>query len=196
MIHTVLTVLKDKLNEYFKIKTNFDGDLVKFIDSGNNDPVSFTNNAITPFLINISEDRTFRNPDQYSGVSRNGIRTQLNPEIRIELLVLIVSKFSDYSQALQVLSSVISYFQVNRIFTPHEVPRLGEEHIEKLILELVSLPLEEQNQVWHSLNTSYLPSLLYRIRILKYVDDESMEYVGESVNNIRINLTVQDGNDV
>lgn len=191
MIHAVLEVLKDKLNEYFQIKTAAEGDLVRFIDSGNNDPVSFTNNAITPFLMNVSEDRVFRNPDQFSGYTHQGIRTQANPDIRIELLVLFVSKFSDYSQALNVLSLVIKYFQANRIFDQYHTPNLADEGIDKLILELVSLPLEEQNQVWHALNTSYLPSVLYRIRILKFIDEESVQYVGEPVKDMRINVTNQ-----
>lgn len=188
MIHTVLNVLKDQLNEYFKIKTGVDGDLVKFIDSNNNDPITFTNNAVTPFLINVSEDRTFRKPDQFQGVTHNGIRTQINPEIRIELLVLFVSKFGDYSQALNFLSYVIKCFQVNRIFNQKNTPELAGEDIEKLFLELITLPLEEQNQVWHSLNTSYLPSVMYRVRLLAYIDEESIENAAGQTSGIDRNI--------
>lgn len=189
MIHTVLSVLKEHLNEYFRIKTAVDGDLVKFIDSGNNDPITFTNDAVTPFLINVSEDRIFRKPDRFLGVSENGIRTQVNPEMRIELLVLFVSKFRDYNQALNFLSYVIKYFQANRIFNQQNSPELSGENIEKLILELVTLPLEEQNQVWHSLNTSYLPSVLYKIRVLTYLDEESIELVGEQASGISFTIS-------
>lgn len=188
MIHTVLSVLKDQLNEYFKIKAAVDGDLVKFIDSGNNDPISFTNNAVTPFLINVSEDRVFRKPDQYLGVTQNGIRTQFNPEIRIELLVLFVSKFSDYNQALNFLSYVIKCFQTRRVFNQKNSPALAGENIEKLVLELVNLPLEQQNQVWHALNTSYLPSVLYKIRVLTFIDDESVELLGAETSGINLNI--------
>jgi len=194
MIHTVLNVLKEKLNEYFKIKAAVNGDLVKFIDSNNNDPISFTNNAVTPFLINVSEDRVLRKPDQYSGTIRNGIRTGFNPEIRIELLVLFVSKFGDYSQALNFLSYVIKCFQVNRVFNQQNTPELAGEQIDKLVLELVTLPLEEQNQVWHSLNTSYLPSVLYRIRLLSYIDDESLEPAQDGSTEIQLNIDRKDLN--
>lgn len=186
MIHTVLNVLREKLNEYFKIKTAVDGDLVKFIESNNADPISFTNNAITPFLINVSEDRTFRKADQFKGITQNGIRTQINPEIRVELLVLFISKFSDYSQALNFLSFVLKYFQVNRVFNPTNTPELAEEAIDKLVMELVTLPLEEQNQVWHSLNTSYLPSVLYRIRVISFIDEESIALAGENASAIEL----------
>lgn len=193
MIHTVLNVLKEQLNEFFKIKTGLDEELVKFIDSGNNDPISFTNNAVTPFLINVSEDRTLRKADRFSGVSQNGIRTQINPEIRIELLVLFISKFSDYSQALNFLSYVIKCFQVNRIFNQTNTPELSGENIDRLVLELVTLPLEEQNQVWHSLNTSYLPSVLYKIRVVTLIDDESIEFAGDKLVGINLGINEQTG---
>ncbi|WP_108805097.1 DUF4255 domain-containing protein [Aquimarina sp. Aq107] len=189
MVDVVLTVLKDKLNEYFKnVVGATESNLIDFISTNNNDPVSFTNDKITPFLINISEDRKFRNADQYTGVVRNGIKTQANPEIRIELLILFVSKFNKYDQALKFLSHVIKFFQVNRIFDPLNSPQLSDENIEKLIVELISLPLEEQNQVWHSLNTSYLPSVLYKVRLLSFIDDQSMEFVGEPISTTNLNL--------
>ncbi len=188
MVDVVVTVLKDKLNEYFKdVVGTTESNIIEFISTNSNDPVSFTNDKITPFLINISEDRKFRNADQYSGIVRNGIRTQSNPEIRIELLILFVSKFSKYDQALKFLSHVIKFFQVNRVFNPLNTPQLYEESIEKLVIELISLPLEEQNQVWHSLNTSYLPSLLYRVRLLSFIDEQSIEFVGDPLSNIALN---------
>ncbi|KAA1245202.1 DUF4255 domain-containing protein [Aquimarina sp. RZ0] len=187
MVDVVLSVLKDKLNEYFKnVVGTTESNIIEFISTTNNDPVSFTNDKITPFLINISEDRKFRNADQFSGIVRNGIRTQGNPEIRIELLILFVSKFSKYDQALKFLSHVIKFFQVNRVFNPLNSPQLSEESIEKLVVELVSLPLEEQNQVWHSLNTSYLPSVLYRVRLLSFIDEQSIEFVGTPLQEINL----------
>lgn len=186
MINVALSVLKEKLNEYFKMAGSLDGEIVQFIDSNSNDPVSFTNDKVTPFLINVSEDRQFRNPELFSGVVQDGIRTQINPEIRIELLVLFVSKFGDYNQALKFLSSVIKFFQANRVFTPKNSPALSNENIEKLVLELISLPLEEQNQVWHSLSTSYLPSVLYKIRLVAFTDDQTIEFAGEGSSDMAI----------
>lgn len=189
MVNTVLRVLRDKLNEHFKNVVGItEPNVVEFIDSNNNDSLAFTNDKVTPFLINISEDRKFRNPDQYSGIVQNGIQTQLNPEIRIELLVLFVSKFGNYDQGLQFLSHVIKFFQANRVFNPMNAPQLSDDSIEKLTIELVSIPLEEQNQVWHSLNTSYLPSVVYRIRLISYLDEISVEFVGDQIADNQINI--------
>ncbi|MFK7787454.1 MAG: DUF4255 domain-containing protein [Crocinitomicaceae bacterium] len=190
MVNTVLRVLKDKLNEHFKNVVGIaEPNVVEFIDSNSNDSLAFTNDKVTPFLINISQDRKFRKPDQFSGTVKNGIKTQTNPEIRIELLVLFVSKFGNYDQGLRFLSHVIKFFQANTVFTPMNSPQLADDNIEKLTLEFVSIPLEEQNQVWHSLNTSYLPSVLYRIRLISYLDEISVEFVGDHVTDNQINLT-------
>lgn len=194
MIHTALNVLREGLNEYLKIKTGSTNDLVKYIVSENNDSVSFANNVVTPFLINISEDRKFRNSKQYSGETKNGLRTQINPEIRIELQVLFVSKFSDYNQALYLLSYVIKYFQSKRAFLPLDSPELTAENIEKLTVELITLPLEEQNQVWHSLSTSYLPSVLYKVRLLSFVDDESVAIANAPIKEIDFKISKKTAN--
>lgn len=184
MIHTTIQVLKEKLDNYLRMKAKSERAMVNYITSEGTDKGVFPENTVTPFLINVSEDRKFRNADQYKGVTSNNIKTGFNPEIRIELLILFVSNFKDYDQALRSLSYTIKFFQANRIFTPENSPLLFEENIEKLIMELVSIPLEEQNQVWHSLNTSYLPSVLYRVRLLSYIDDESIEFVGKQTEEV------------
>lgn len=184
MIHTTISILRDKLNQYMTTKIESDRVMVNYISSEGSNQGVFPVNTVTPFLINVSEDRKFRNADQHTGIVNNGIRTMFNPEIRIELLVLFVSNFTDYDQALRSLSYVIKYFQANRIFTPENAPQLQEEQIEKLIIELISIPLEEQNQVWHSLNTSYLPSVLYKIRLLSFNDEESIQYAGKHTEEV------------
>ncbi|MEL6562348.1 MAG: DUF4255 domain-containing protein [Bacteroidota bacterium] len=185
MIHTTISILKDKLNQYLSTKIDSERQMVNYIASDGSNQGVFPVNTVTPFLINVSEDRKFRNADQHQGIINNGIRTRFNPEIRIELLVLFVSNFTDYDQALRSLSYVIKFFQANRIFTPENAPQLQEGLIEKLIIELISIPLEEQNQVWHSLNTSYLPSVLYRIRLLSFNDDdESIQFAGKQTEEV------------
>lgn len=193
MIHTTLGILKEKLNEYFKIKTGTDDDRVKFLDSANVDPISFPNNVVTPFLINVSEDRTFRKADPYRGLTKNGIRTHINPEIRLELLVLFVSKFTDYNQSLNFLSYIIKYFQTHRVFDQNNAPTLAGENIEKLIVELMTVPLSEQNEIWSSLRATYLPSVLYKINTITYMDDENIEVIGKSAESIQRDINETGG---
>ena len=189
MIHSVFNLLKDKLNTYFKtIGIGQDGDKVGFVTADNEDTIKFPLGQITPVLINIEEERVMRPPDLYGGSSGQGmVQSENFPEIRINLLTLFVSKFGDYPQALNFLSHIIKFFQINRVFDHHNSPTLSPE-IEKLIMELSPPILEEQDAVWNALRTSYLPSVLYKIKMLVYIDQESFE-IASQIASADMNIT-------
>lgn len=171
MMQTALTLLRNKLNEYFKIKTGVADDYVNFLESI--DPVSFPSNTITPYLINISEERICRPADRYQRITRDGKSVHVNPKINLQLKVLFVAKFSDYQQSLNFLSYVIQYFQMNRYYDPINTPELSDSGIERMLLELITLPLAEQNEIWNALHVTYLPSVLYEVSLLSYLDEET-----------------------
>ena len=174
MIDEVLIILKKKLNVYFKSKANVPEDKVAFLDGAKMDPISFPVNNVVPLLINIEEEKIIRAANRYEGVIRNGTRTEINPRININLLVLFVCKFSDYEQSLKFLSLIIKFFQHNQVLDPQNTPELEElPNIEKLKLELITLPIAQQNELWSSLRTTYLPSVLYKVSLLVFRDDES-----------------------
>lgn len=171
MMQPALSLLRNRLNEYFRIKTGGTDDYVNFLESI--DPVSFPSNTITPYLINISEERVCRPADRYQRITREGKSVHINPMINLQLKVLFVAKFSDYQQSLNFLSYVIQYFQMNRYFDHLNAPELSDTGIERLLIELITLPLAEQNEIWNALHVTYLPSVLYEVSLLSYVDEAS-----------------------
>lgn len=178
MINDVLTLLKNRLNGYIRAKTGVAQDQVEWIPGAKLEPLSFPIDVITPLLINVEEDRTVRLPNQFEGVVKNGMRTQVNPVIHINLIVLFVCKFDHYDQGLKFLDYVIRFFQSHRQLNHQNAPDL-DPTISKLIVELLSMPLVQQNELWNALRTSYIPSVAYRIRMLVYRDDEAIEFVEE-----------------
>jgi len=186
MIDEIIVLLKDKLNGYFKLKTTVSEDVVNFIDGSKFDPVSFPVNNVSPLLINIEEDKTLRQADRFEGKMRNGIKTQVNPTLCINLLVLFVCNFSEYRQSLKFLSLIMKFFQRNQVVDHYNTPELDQE-VDKLKIELVTLPLSQQNEIWNSLRTSYVPSVLYKISMLVFHDEESIE-VAREINEIRTNV--------
>lgn len=68
---------------------------------------------------------------------------------------------------------IIQYFQHNRRFNQHNAPTLDEE-IEQLVMELTTLPFSEQNEIWNALRSPYLPSVLYKVRMIVFRDEEAM----------------------
>ncbi len=191
MIDDVLVMLREKLNSYFKFKTAISEDMVNFIDGGKLDPISFTINSVTPLLINMEEDKTLRQPDRYEGPGKKGLKAHVNPRICINLLVLFVCSFTDYKQSLKSLSLIMKFFQRNQVLDRFNTPDLHDE-IDKLKIELVTLPVSQQNEIWSSLRTTYKPSVLYKISMLVFHDNESVEIANDIVKiETKINLTLQ-----
>jgi hypothetical protein len=64
-----------------------------------------------------------------------------------------------------LISHIIAYFQGTNYFTKTNAPDLPNG-IEKLIMEVYSMPIEQQNYMWGALGAKYLPSVLYRMRLV------------------------------
>ncbi len=71
----------------------------------------------------------------------------------------------NYVAALRRLSQAIVFFQGTSFFDRIKFPTFPPE-IEKLTVELFSLSLEQQNQLWASLGAKYFPSVVYKLRLL------------------------------
>jgi hypothetical protein len=91
----------------------------------------------------------------------------------LNLYVLFVARFKEYQDALYNLSRIIRYFQSHRLFNAQNAPALPEG-IDQLVLELTTLPFAEQNEVWNALRTTYHPSLLYKVKMVVFQEEEVM----------------------
>lgn len=174
MIDDVLSFLLDRLNK--ELPRDSGGDprekLFSFVGRDNQgDAVSFPSDAMSMLLIRIEEDTTLRQPDRYARASGDGSRQRVEPEIRMNLWVLFVARFADYVQALHHLSRVIRYLQNHRVFNRENSPDLKKD-LQQVILELVSLSFSEQNEIWGALRAGYLPSALYRAKLIVFRDQD------------------------
>lgn len=177
MINEVLVFLKNHLNAYLNAQSGLTPaesaeDKVTFIDGDKMDPIAFKSEAVSALLINIEEDNILRAADPFATVAADGSRHKVKPEIRMNLYVLFVARFKQYEQGLKYLSMIIKHFQNNRVFKPHNAPELNEG-IERLIMELITLPFSEQNDMWNSLRTTYHPSVLYRVKMVVFRDEDA-----------------------
>lgn len=189
MIDSALKFLTDEINAYLVLK---------------NEPVSATTPeivltnvaaedgswAIPPktlglSLINIEEDRI--NKEQRSSFrDENGDIQHYNPEIKLNIYILVSANFASgeaggtanatgvYGEGLKQLSYVISFFQGKNVFTTDNSPGL-DAGIQKLIVELYSSSFEQQYNFWNVVGAKYLPSVLYRVRMLVYQEKRLLE---------------------
>jgi len=80
--------------------------------------------------------------------------------------VLVTASFSgNYGEALKVLSNVVAFFQSKPSFNPQNSAGFPAS-MEKLSLELVNLSIHEVNNVWSILGAKYMPSIVYKMRML------------------------------
>ena len=177
MISEVLIFLKNHLNAHLNVSSGLSHgesaeDKVVFLNGEKMDPITFKLGAVSALLINIEEEKTMRPPEPYTAVSANGTQRKVQPDIRLNLYVLFVARFKQYEQGLSYLSRIIQHFQNHRVFDNHNAPELNE-NIERLIVELVTLPFSEQNELWNSLRTTYHPSVLYKVKMVILRDEEA-----------------------
>lgn len=202
MIHTSLSFLTNELNDYLKLR----------VDDPEEDRIFLTNVAtesggvVIPkmslglSLINIEEERIFKD-QKTTLINENGMTEHINPEIKLNLYILISANFQDkkskttsedYVEGLKQLSYVISFFQSKNVFTTDNSPSLtkSDPSIRKLIVELYSYSFEQLNNFWSVLGTKYLPSILYKVRLLRY-QEKAVQAANLPIEKVRINSSGQ-----
>ncbi|MGR9052701.1 MAG: DUF4255 domain-containing protein [Gammaproteobacteria bacterium] len=181
MIDKVLGFLRRSLDVNLKINTGVlpgspesSEELVTFVDGEKLDPIAFKLNAVTVMLINLEADNSLRAADPFNKMLRDGSKQHVHPSIRLNLFVLFVTRFKSYQNGLRHLSLIIKFFQRHRLIDRESFPDLDQK-IEQLTVELVTLPFAEQNEIWNALRTTYHPSVLYKVRLVEFADEDAVQ---------------------
>ncbi len=178
MIHDVLAVVVDLLAEHLAALSGggpeeSGEERVVLPDGDKLDPIVFRQGAVTVLVVNLEEERVPRAGDPYRRTLDDGTVLAVQPEIRLGLGLLFVARFKDYAESWRHLSQIIRFFQRHRVLDHRSAPALVEG-IDKLIVELVTLPFAEQNEIWSALRTAYQPSVLYRVRLVVFADETAV----------------------
>ena len=128
-------------------------------------------------LVNIEEEKTLKNGSHY--VQQGDTTQKRNPTIFLNLYVLFSCADSDHAEALTKISRTMMFFQRKNVFTRDNAAATypSEAGVEKIILDLFTLNFEQINHLWGILGGKYLPSALYKLRIVA-VQDALGERVG------------------
>jgi hypothetical protein len=176
MIGDVLSLLRDQLDAFLRAAAPAADDgagdpRVQLLDGAKADPVEFRLNAITLLLVNIEQETGLRSADPYLRTPGDAALRKLQPEIQLNLRVLAVARFRVYEQGLNQLGQVIRFLQRNRSIAPGSSPGWPQQ-LDRLVLELVTLPQGEQNEIWSALRVGYQPSALFRARLVVFRDTD------------------------
>ncbi|MFB9080644.1 DUF4255 domain-containing protein [Flavobacterium procerum] len=171
MIYEALTCLAEELNDFFKLKLSITEEKVILSGLINADGVVAIpeENKIVATLVNLEKETSQILP---SKAVTNSFGNQNTP-LQINIYVLFSAYFSsnNYGESLRFISFVMAYFQGKNVFTKSNTPNMDPK-MEKLSIEIVDLSMDALSNLWSLLGAKYMPSVLYKIRMLHF--DESV----------------------
>ncbi len=131
-------------------------------------------NKIIISLVNVEREAA---AGSLAAVNRtpSEIYSRVNPPLSLNLSVLVSASFpTNYGEALRLLSRALACFQAKQSFNAQNSPSLPRE-IARLSLDLMSLNTQDMNYLWSILGTKYLPSALYKVRMLMLQEGHVLE---------------------
>jgi len=195
MIDKALKFIVGEIDNYIKTKVSLPSGAKIVLDNiaklQDNSGGGGSANKIILSLVNVEEDRLSKNPDNYYKTDDNKVIYKNSP-VYLNLYCLFAYNHSEndselinnYEEALKYISYVVQFFQHRNVFTPLNSPSL-DPGIEKLLMELTTLGFEQLNHLWAVLGGKYLPSVLYKMRLV--VIDESLQTAsGELIKNVNV----------
>jgi hypothetical protein len=175
MIAQALTYISSKINTALFTPGGsprvVPGNITAFNDNAFIDP----NILLT--LINIEEEVTLRNPDNY--IKRDLSVIYKNPPMHFNITVIFGAYLpntnnldTNYSTSLAKIQKILGFFQRQNTFDTTNSPDLPAG-IEKLVFDLVNMNLEHLHHLWSMLGGKYIPSVVYKMRMV--VIDQALE---------------------
>jgi Pvc16 N-terminal domain len=167
MIDKAMTFIVGEINSLLSTRFQSNENLAVLSSLANPDgtlpPV--IENKIVVSLINVEREPSANGSSWPMRPGAEGLG-RVSPPLGLNLLVLVTASFGgNYSEALKVLSNVMAFFQGKPSFNPQNSAGFPA-NMEKLSLELVNLSIHEVNNVWSILGAKYMPSIVYKVRML------------------------------
>lgn len=175
MIYNCLNCLAEEMNLYFrsKLKIREDKVIVSAIVNQNGSMAVQDENKVLITLVNVIRDTNMKRD-----LSARTLAGANSPKpICIQLYIMISCYFSgnNYPEALRFLSFVIGFLQEKNVFDHSNTPRL-DEGMDKLIFEMESVAVDQLSNIWSVLGAKYMPSVLYKVRMILYDSNHVSEY--------------------
>lgn len=168
MIDKSLEILGDELNSYLKKVSKNIGTTTKAVElcpvTKADGATGVPQNTVGLSLVGVEEEKVLK-AEITPTRDENGQYRYQNPELRLNLYILIAANFNEYKSSLENLSAILRHFQSKHVFTRQNTPEM-DASIKRLQVELYSLTFEQQNHLWGSIGGKYLPSVLYKVRML------------------------------
>jgi hypothetical protein len=171
MIDTTLGFVVDELNSFLTARFSDTEPLVVLssLSAMDGSALPGLERKLIVTLVNISEEAAlsaFGIPTPAAG----GAYVRDAVPLHMNLYVMMSASFGNYMEALTILSCVLCYFQARPMFDAHNSANFPS-NLDKLSCELVNISTQELNNLWTILGSRYLPSALYKLRMVTRQQD-------------------------
>jgi hypothetical protein len=173
MLDAAIGLIATQLNQALRGAFQLSEDLVvvtNLVDVNGGAPVNATNKLVI-FLANIERDTVMASQGMRAAVAsgdRDAI-AQTSAAVHLNLMLMFAANFggSKYTEALKFISATIAFFQGRALFDHHNSPDL-DPRIERLALDIENLNVAELSNLWGIMGGKYMPSILYRVRMITF----------------------------
>lgn len=140
-------------------------------------------------VVNFEEESTLKNTSHY--IRQNGTVHYKQPPVHLNLYLLFAFDFEDYGASLLRLSQTVELFQSKPVHSSanQTVANPFPATLEKLIFDFYNMNFEQLNHLWSILSGTYLPAVLYKVRLIKVQRDESL--AGPEITTIQVDVNQQ-----
>lgn len=182
MVDVLLEEISGKMNDHFRMKgfpalfKCISGDISgheKSNDAGSEEEIT---ESVIISLVSIEEENAMKNNYPLRQFGSNFI--QEKSAVFINIYLLFSAKYANYNTGLKAISQVLTCFQSVRkiLFTVD-----NEE--QEAVMNLHNLGFENLNNLWTVLGGKYLPSVIYKVRLLMF--QQSPPVNGALITDIR-----------
>jgi hypothetical protein len=173
MIEGTISFIEESLNAYLKDKLKFKEERVissNLVEQDGSMAIRDENRVVIT-LVDLDQEASLKNSNRLEARPGGSMKTVL-PAINLNLFIMFSCFFapSNYKEGLKYLSHIILFFQGRPLFTNTAYPQLNKYGIEKLSFEMYHPDYQARNNMWTILGIKYLPSIIYKVKMLSFSD--------------------------
>ena len=180
MIEKVMEVIRAEVNDFIGEKLNDTSNanrvvLTAFVNESGQ--VAIPSDSVGLSLLNIEEERTLKSAGLIPTSKAESSSSFVSPPVWLNLQIMFTAYFNNYSESLKHLSYVLACLQTKPVFDLTNTPGMADVDTAQLVFELNTLGLEQQHYIWAMIGLRYLPSIVYRVRMLVVFEQDVVSKV-------------------
>jgi len=177
MIGNILSYVTNELNQYICRQQGLSPDdekvFLSYVVDQDGSIATTEQNIVLVTMVDLSPDPLAYSqkvhPNKMGGVTETIDHSALH--LNLKVLFSAYFKGERAKDALNYLTLIIQFFQNTPVFTKTQYPGLPEG-LKKLEFVLEPLDLQTQSHMWGVLGAKYMPSVLYKMKMVAFYDQE------------------------